>query len=109
MHLSDTAMGMIFSAFALGYALAQIPSGWLADRVGPRLALALVTGVWSALTSLPGAAGNLTSLLTIRFLFGVREAGAVPACSTALSHCGSPAGLGPRLRRSVSAVPARAD
>ena len=31
MHLSDPAMGLVFSAFALGYALAQIPSGWLAD------------------------------------------------------------------------------
>ena len=28
---------LVFSAFALGYALAQIPAGWLVDRVGPRM------------------------------------------------------------------------
>ena len=37
--LTDQAMGAVFSAFALGYAIAQIPSGWLADRYGPRAAL----------------------------------------------------------------------
>ena len=40
LQLSDSAMGLVFSAFALGYALAQIPSGWFADKVGPRVALA---------------------------------------------------------------------
>ena len=49
MHLSDTSMGMIFSAFALGYAVAQIPCGWLADRLGPRLVLAGVVSLWSCL------------------------------------------------------------
>ena len=39
MHLSDTAMGLAFSTFALGYAAAQIPCGWLADRLEPRLVL----------------------------------------------------------------------
>jgi ACS family glucarate transporter-like MFS transporter len=56
MHLRDTAMGLVFSAFALGYALAQIPAGWLADRIGPRLALTLVVTAWSTLTALTGAA-----------------------------------------------------
>ena len=36
LSLSDSAMGLVFSAFALGYALAQIPTGRLADRFGPR-------------------------------------------------------------------------
>ncbi|TDJ65264.1 MAG: MFS transporter [Proteobacteria bacterium] len=34
--LSDVQFGWIFSAFILGYALAQIPGGWLGDRFGPR-------------------------------------------------------------------------
>ena len=78
LKLSDSAMGMVFGAFALGYALAQIPSGWLADRVGPRLTLAGVVTAWSALTALTGAAWSLTSLVVIRFLFGAGEAGAFP-------------------------------
>ena len=32
LQLSDTQMGLVFSAFSLGYALAQVPGGWLADR-----------------------------------------------------------------------------
>ena len=36
--LNDAAMGAVFGAFALGYALAQVPAGWVADRFGPRAA-----------------------------------------------------------------------
>jgi ACS family glucarate transporter-like MFS transporter len=84
MSLSDTAMGLAFSAFALGYALAQIPSGWFADRSGPRAALAVVVGAWSLLTALTGAAWNLASLIVIRFLFGLGEAGAFPGSARAI-------------------------
>jgi ACS family glucarate transporter-like MFS transporter len=54
LSLSETAMGAVFSAFALGYAVAQIPSGWLADRIGPRLALTIFVTLWSAFTVLTG-------------------------------------------------------
>lgn len=76
--LSDTEMGWVFGAFSLGYAFAQIPWGWFADRAGPRLALAIVVALWSAFTTLTGTAGRLTWLLLMRFLFGVAEAGAFP-------------------------------
>lgn len=81
--LSDKSMGAVFSAFALGYALAQIPSGWFADRVGPRIALTAVTAVWSLFTGLTGAATGFTPLLVIRFLFGAAEAGAFPGSARA--------------------------
>ena len=32
--LDDIEMGQVFSAFMLGYALFQIPAGWLGDRYG---------------------------------------------------------------------------
>jgi MFS transporter, ACS family, glucarate transporter len=86
MHLSDKAMGLVFSAFALGYALAQIPCGWLADRFGPRLVLTAVVTLWSAMTALTGAAWNLASLVTIRFLFGISEAGAYPGGARAICN-----------------------
>ena len=78
LSLSDAQMGGVFSAFALGYAAAQIPSGWLADRLGPRRALAIVVVLWSVLTSLTGSMMRLGPLLIVRFLFGVAEAGAFP-------------------------------
>ena len=76
--LSDTAMGVVFSAFSLGYAVAQIPAGWVADRVGPRFTLAIAVTLWSGFTALTGAAGGLTSLVLVRFLFGAAEAAAFP-------------------------------
>ena len=76
--LSDQAMGAVFSAFLLGYALMQIPAGWFADRFGPRITLAVMVGTWSLFTFLTGTASVLGILLAIRFLFGVAEAGAFP-------------------------------
>src|SRR3979490_206517 len=49
-HLSTQAMGWIFGAFAFGYALFQIPSGWAADRFGPRKILTVAILCWAALT-----------------------------------------------------------
>ena len=82
--LSDSSMGMVFGVFALGYALAQIPAGRFADRKGPRVALTALVIAWSTLTALTGMATGLVSMLVIRFLFGVAEAGAFPASARAI-------------------------
>lgn len=84
--LSDQAMGAVFSAFALGYAIAQVPSGWLADRIGPRATLSLIVVAWSVLTWLTGAISNFSVLLAIRFLFGAAEAGAFPGAARAFHN-----------------------
>jgi ACS family glucarate transporter-like MFS transporter len=78
LSLSDAQMGAVFSAFALGYAAAQMPAGWFADRFGPRRALAIVVVLWSLLTSLTGTMSQFGPLMAVRFLFGVAEAGAYP-------------------------------
>ena len=82
--LSETQMGWVFSAFALGYALMQTPSGLLADRLGPRRVLALIVATWSVFTGLTALASNLTAMLIVRFLFGAGEAGAFPGMSRAV-------------------------
>ncbi len=82
--ISDQMMGHVFGVFAIGYALLQIPAGWMADRYGPRHVLAWVVGLWSVFTALTGLAFNAVSLLVIRFLFGVGEAGAFPGATRAL-------------------------
>ncbi len=86
LNLSDSTMGMVFSAFALGYALFQLPSGWLADKVGPRIVLAGTVGFWSILTIATGLAWSLVSLLGIRFLFGAGEAAVFPASARAIHN-----------------------
>jgi len=82
--LSDKAMGWVLSAFALGYALFQVPSGMMADRFGPRKVLTTIVTIWSAMTALTGLAWNYLSMLSFRFLFGMGEAGAFPGMSRAI-------------------------
>lgn len=82
--LGDQMMGYAFGIFAVGYALFQVPAGWFSDRIGPRRALTIVVIIWSLFTALTGAVFTALSLLVVRFLFGVGEAGAYPGATRAL-------------------------
>ena len=81
--LDKEQFGWVLSAFALGYALCQTPSGWLADRLGPRRVLTVVVALWSLFTGLTAVAWNYVSLLVTRLLFGGAEAGAFPGIARA--------------------------
>jgi ACS family glucarate transporter-like MFS transporter len=84
--LSTVEMGYVFSAFALAYALFEIPTAAWADRRGTRPVLTRIVLWWSAFTVLTGAAINYASMLVLRFLFGAGEAGAWPCAARALSR-----------------------
>ncbi|MBQ8064994.1 MAG: MFS transporter [Prevotella sp.] len=81
LDLSPAQWGWVQSAFILSYGLMQIPMGALGDRYGHRSILAAIVLWWSAFTAFTGMAGGLLSLLVIRFMFGIGEAGSSP-CST---------------------------
>ena len=83
---SIVTMGWILSSFRWGYALFQIPGGWLGDRIGPRRALSLIVTWWSLFTSLTAFTWNAVSMGVVRFLFGVGEAGAFPIATRSLSR-----------------------
>ena len=83
LRLTDQAAGLVFGAFALGYSVAQVPAGWLADRFGPRIALTGVVVGWSIFTAITGTVDRLWTLIAVRFLFGVAEAGAFPSSARA--------------------------
>jgi MFS family permease len=95
--LDDVQMGWVFSAFLFGYALFEIPGGWMGDVWGARRVLARIVLWWSAFTALTGSVWyfepsgsswflvygySLVStfgvLMLVRFLFGAGEAGAFP-------------------------------
>jgi MFS family permease len=84
--ISDVEMGYVFSAFTLAYALFEVPSGWLADRFGARLMLTRIVVWWSAMTAATGLAAGFGSLLGVRFMFGVGEAGLFPSMARAYSR-----------------------
>ena len=54
LHLTTVQMAQVLSAFALAYALFEIPSGWLADVIGPRKVLTRIVLWWSIFTMLTG-------------------------------------------------------
>jgi ACS family glucarate transporter-like MFS transporter len=83
-HLDHIQLGWVFSAWVVGYALFQAPSGRLADRFGPRMILLLGTLWWAVFTGLTAlvpaqVAGSLAILLLVRFLLGVGESIVYPA------------------------------
>lgn len=83
-----------FTAFALAYALFEVPTGWMGDVYGPRRALLRIVLWWSAFTMLTAAVGlhvgsmwlGLGFLVTVRLLFGLGEAGAFPNLTRALHN-----------------------
>jgi sugar phosphate permease len=64
------------AAFFWCYALLQIPGGWLGDRWGGRRALTLYVVAWSLAVAGMGFVGGLVSLIAMRALLGVGQAGA---------------------------------
>lgn len=76
--LTRVQMSVVFSSFALAYALFEVPTAWWGQRVGTRRVLARIVVWWSAFTIITGMATGYRSLVAIRFLFGAGEAGAWP-------------------------------
>src|SRR6516162_9029167 len=84
--LNDAEFGWVLASFALAYALFEIPSGAWGDRIGPRAIFIRIVLWWSLFTALTGFATGLISLLAIRFLFGMGEAGTMPNCVLVISR-----------------------
>lgn len=81
LQLDASSTGIILSAFFLGYAIMQIPGGWLADKFGAKRILLLAVIMWSIFTGLTAIAWSLTAMIVIRFLFGIGEGGFQPSSS----------------------------
>jgi ACS family glucarate transporter-like MFS transporter len=90
LRLSPVQWGWVGGIFSISYALFEIPSGYLGDRIGARAVLSRIVLWWSGFTALTGLAWNYSSLLVTRFLFGAGEAGAGPNASVSISRWFSP-------------------
>ena len=83
--MSEYQLGLVFSAFAAGYAIFQFPGGLIGDRFGPRRTITAIAIIWSVLTVItaliPGAwpvAWTVGALALTRFLVGVANAPLFP-------------------------------
>ena len=99
--LTEIHIGLIFSAFAAGYAIFQFPGGVLGAKYGPRLIIALLAVAWGILTLLtaivPGT--DMASVFTIvamlmvvRFLVGATHAPFFPCVGGSVIANWFPAG-----------------
>ena len=83
--LDYTQSGLAISAFTLSYGIAQLPAGWLADRVGPRLLITIgISGV--ALSGLLVGLSQTYIMMTVFLvLMGLAGGGYHPAASPLIS------------------------
>ena len=77
--LDAAAMGLVLSAFFWTYAAMQLPAGWIIDRIGVRLSLALAVGWWSLFTIATGFARGISQFIGARLMLGVGEAASLPS------------------------------
>ncbi|WP_439630576.1 MFS transporter [Gemmata sp.] len=84
LRLTPEDLGLVMGAWYLGYAIFQLPSGWVADRLGSKPALILFALLWSAFTALATLSSGLAELLVAWFLMGSAQAGIFPCCTKAI-------------------------
>ncbi|MPV57837.1 MFS transporter [Burkholderia sp. HI2761] len=93
--LSNTELGVAFSAFAYSYAICQIGGGWIADRFGARITLIGCGLIWVVSTFATGLVHSLGLLFAARLLLGIGEGATLPAQARAITQ------WFPRERRGV--------
>lgn len=97
--LNATQIGALGSAWALTYGLAQLPSGYLLDRIGPKYLVGASMVIWSLFQAAGGLAGTYTQLILARIGLGATEAPCFPSATRSVSDWfatkdrGAPSGL----------------
>ena len=95
--LDYTRAGFVIAAFNLVYGLSQVPAGWLADRIAPRILVTIgICGV--AVTGfLVGISHTYIMLLVFLVLMGLLGGGYHPASTAMISASVKPKSLGQAL------------
>ena len=78
LHLSIADMGYLLSAFLWAYAFAQLPTGAMVDKLGPRLLLTCGLSLWSFAQLLGGLVQSFGQFFSARLLVGRRRGAAIP-------------------------------
>lgn len=73
LHMTPGEFGIILSSFGIGYLLAQVPGGLLADRWGARMLLVVGPVLWAIFTGMTGLVSSLAAFVAVRICFGFSE------------------------------------
>lgn len=76
--LDPAQLGIVMSAFAIGYLVSNFPGGILSSKYSAYKLIAFILAFWSIMTCITGIAWSFMSLLLIRILFGIFEGPLVP-------------------------------
>jgi len=85
LHLSNTQIGFVYSAFAYPYLIFQIIGGWVSDRFGARIGLTVCGVIWASATLLTGTVSSLAAVLFLRVMLGFGEGATFPTATRAMS------------------------
>src|ERR1700724_1769398 len=86
LHLSNTQLGLVFSAFAYPYLLFQVIGGWVGDRFGPRRTLFWCGLIWAASTIMTGFVTGIVTLFIARVALGFGEGATFPTATRAMQY-----------------------
>lgn len=85
-HLSNSDLGLLFSAFFWTYALLQIPTGMILDRFGVTRVGRWGALLWGVASTLTACAGGFGGIFVARALLGVAEAPGFPVSAKATGY-----------------------
>jgi ACS family hexuronate transporter-like MFS transporter len=85
LHFSETDFGDILFFFAIAYAFGYAGMGWLTDKVGIRLGLAIAATLWCLASASHGMVASVTGFIVARIVLGVAEGGNFPTCIKAVA------------------------
>lgn len=81
MNINARDMGLLLSAFAFSYAVAQIPVGPIIDRFGPRRVLGLGIAAWSTAQTACALVTSYPQFIIARLALGVTESPQFPTAA----------------------------
>ena len=84
--LTDGQLGWLFSGFFWSYALLQIPTGMILDRLGVTSVYRISAFLWSLASGATALAGGFGGILAARLVLGVAEGPAFPASAKATGY-----------------------
>jgi sugar phosphate permease len=84
--MDDRLKGQAAGVFFVGYALLQIPGGYLASRWSPRKLIAIFLALWGVCAVGCGLAASFHQFFVMRFLLGVAESGVYPTMLVLLAN-----------------------